>query len=132
MVNEWLTLIIPERMEIPVEKALVAQRVANQLNSTENAVDAAIKETSNLLNGLLEARQELKVSAVFGDSTTRKVTDAIAALAVARQAVVDAHNECAELKLRVGIRTKLNIIDKPNLLSETQGAVAGLVSRRAG
>ncbi len=96
-----------------MEKALVAQRIANQLASTENAVDAAIKETSHLLGGMLDARQELKLSAVFGDDAARKVTDAIAALAVARQSVIDAHNEMAELKLRAGIRTKLNVVDKP-------------------
>ncbi len=96
-----------------MEKALVAQRIANQLASTENAVDAAMKETSQLLAGMLDARQELKVSAVFGDEAARKVTDAIAALSVARQSVIDAHNELAELKLRAGIRTKLTVVDKP-------------------
>jgi hypothetical protein len=96
-----------------MEKAIVAQRLANQLASTENAVDAAIKETSLLLNGMLDARQELNLSAVFGDEAARKVADAIAALAAARQSVVDAHNEMAELKLRAGIRTKLNVTDKP-------------------
>jgi hypothetical protein len=100
-----------------MEKALVAQRLANQLASTENAVDSAMKETSQLLNGMLDARQELKLSAVFGDDAARKVTDAIAALATARQSIIDAHNEMAELKLRAGIRTKLNVSDKPSSIS---------------
>jgi hypothetical protein len=107
-----------------MEKAIVAQRVANQLAATENAMDSAIKETSQLLNGLLDARQELKVSAVFGDDATRKVMDALAALSVARQSVIDAHNELAELKLRAGIRTKLNVIDKPDLLQLTTEVTA--------
>jgi hypothetical protein len=111
-----------------MDKALVAQRVANQLASTENAVDAAIKETSQLLNGLIDARQELKVSAVFGDTATGKVTDAIAALAVARQSVIDAHNELAELKLRAGIRTKLTFVDKP---SQLINGVTEMAARRA-
>jgi hypothetical protein len=100
-----------------MEKALVAQRLANQLASTENAVDSAMKETSQLLNGMIDARQELKLSAVFGDDAARKVTDAIAALAVARQSIIDAHNEMAELKLRAGIRTKLVVSDKPSNVS---------------
>jgi hypothetical protein len=62
---------------------------------------------------MLDARQELKTSAVFGDEAGRKVMDAIAALSVARQSVIDAHNELAELKLRAGIRTKLIVSDKP-------------------
>jgi hypothetical protein len=106
-------------MEFSMDKALVAQRLANQLASTENAVDSAIKETSVLLSGMLDARQELKVSAVFGDDAARKVTDAIAALAVARQSIIDAHNELAVLKLRAGIRTKLNVVDKPPANSST-------------
>ena len=112
-----------------MDKAIVAQRVANQLATTENAVDSAIKETSQLLTGMIDARLELKTSAVFGDTAARKVTDAIAALAVARQAVIDAHNEMAELKLRAGIRTKLNVVDKPNLLAADKSLE--VVTRRA-
>ncbi len=106
-----------------MEKALVAQRLANQLASTENAVDSAMKETSQLLNGMLDARQELKLSAVFGDEAARKVTDAIAALAVARQSIIDAHNEMAELKLRAGIRTKLTVVDKPDSISSDDASI---------
>ena len=103
-----------------MEKAIVAQRVANQLASTENAMDAAIKETSQLLAGMLDARQELKVSAVFGDEAARKVMDAIGALSTARQSVIDAHNELADLKLRAGIRTKLVVSDKPQLMDDSK------------
>jgi hypothetical protein len=106
-----------------MEKALVAQRLANQLASTENAVDSAMKETSQLLNGMIDARQELKLSAVFGDDAARKVTDAIAALAVARQSIIDAHNEMAELKLRAGIRTKLTVVDKPDNISTDDASI---------
>jgi len=113
-----------------MDKAIVAQRVANQLATTENAVDSAIRETAQLLNGLLDARVELKTSAVFGDDATRKVTDAIAALATARQSVIDAHNELSELKLRAGIRTKLVAGDKPpNLAAD---GIAQISARRAG
>jgi hypothetical protein len=113
-----------------MDKAIVAQRVANQLATTENAVDSAIKETSQLLTGMIDARLELKTSAVFGDSAARKVTDAIAALAVARQSVIDAHNEMAELKLRAGIRTKLVVGDKPPAMSSDN--IADIATRRVG
>jgi hypothetical protein len=100
-----------------MEKALVAQRVANQLAVTENAIDGAMTETSALLTGLLEARRELGLSAVFGDEAAQKVTEALATLAAARKTVIEAHTELAELKLRAGIRTKLIVGDKPNSLS---------------
>ncbi len=112
-----------------MEKAIVAQRVANQLASTENAIDAATHETLKLLSGLLEARQELQVSAVFGDDVVRKVTEAVTALGSARQAVIDSHNELAELKLRAGIRTKLVYAEKFFLkkddASQIQSRLAG-------
>ena len=90
-----------------MDKALIAQTVANKLWATEDAVDKAIVQASQLMGGILEARQELRVSAVVGDDAVSKVAAAVAALAEARKAVVEAHNELAEVKLRVGIRTKL-------------------------
>jgi hypothetical protein len=97
-----------------MDKALVAQRVANRLFSTEKAVDAAMAETAVLMTSLIEARTELGLSAVVGDNATGKLAQAIATLAEARRAVISAHGDLADLKLRVGIRTKLiGVSDKP-------------------
>jgi len=90
-----------------MDKALIARTVANKLFATEAAVDTAIVETSKLLGGLVEARQEMNVSTVVGNEVFAKVAAALSALSEARTAMVDAHNELAEVKLRVGIRTKL-------------------------
>ena len=97
-----------------MDKALVAQRVANRLFATEKAVDAAMAEAASLMTSLAEARAELGLSAVVGDDATSKVAQAIATLAEARRSVVAAHGTLAETKLRVGIRTKLiGVTDKP-------------------
>jgi hypothetical protein len=102
-----------------MEKALVAQRVANRLFDTEKAVDKAMAETATLMMSLIEARAELGLSAVVGDSATSKLAQAIATLAEARRSVVSAHSDLAELKLRVGIRTKLvGVTDKPPSIEE--------------
>ena len=90
-----------------MERALVAQHVANKLFATENAIDQAIADASALVGELVKARQELGVSAVFADESMSRTTAALAALGQARTAVVAAHNELAESKLRVGIRMKL-------------------------
>jgi hypothetical protein len=90
-----------------VEKALIAQRVANKLFATENAVDAAILEATQLLGGMIEARQQIGFSAVLGSDAAAKIGAALNALTEARAAVVDAHNELAETKLRLGVRTKM-------------------------
>ena len=97
-----------------MDKALVAQRVANRLFATEKAVDAAMAEAASLMTSLAEARSELGLSAVVGDDVTSKVAQAIATLADARRSVVAAHGGLADLKIRVGIRTKLiGVTDKP-------------------
>ncbi len=98
-----------------MDKALVAQRVANRLFATEKAVDAAMTEAASLMMSLVEARADLGLSAVVGDEATAKVAQAIATLAEARRSVVAAHSDLADVKLRVGIRTKLvGVTDKPS------------------
>ena len=97
-----------------MEKALVAQRVANRLFATEKAIDAAMAEAAALMMSMSEARTELGLSAVVGDDATSKVAQAIATLAEARRAVVAAHANLDETKLRIGVRTKLiGVSDKP-------------------
>jgi hypothetical protein len=101
-------------MGITMDKALVGQGVANRLFATEKAVDMAMIEAAKLMTSLVDARSELHLSAVVGDEATSKVAQAIATLAEARRAIVAAHGDLADLKLRVGIRTKLiGIVDKP-------------------
>ena len=90
-----------------MEKALIAQRVATKLFATENAVDAAILEASQLLAGLIEARQEIGFSAVLGGEAVAKVTVALAALSDGRRAMVEAHHELNDTKLRLGVRTRM-------------------------
>ena len=98
-----------------MDKALVAQGVANRLFATEKAVDTAMAEAASLMTSLSNARTELHLSAVVGDEATMKVAQAIATLAEARRAIVSAHGDLADLKLRVGIRTKLiGVTDKPD------------------
>jgi hypothetical protein len=113
-----------------MDKALIAQTVAYKLFATEDAVDAAIVEASTLLSGVIEARRDMRLSAVVTDDLTTKIAAAISALSEAQAAVVGAHNEMAELKLRLGIRAKLlGVVDK-NEASSTQEQIRAL--RRAG
>jgi hypothetical protein len=91
-----------------VEKAIVAQRVANRLFATENAVDAAILEASQLMGSFMEARREIGFAATLGGDAINKVALAMSALAEARRACVDAHNELSEVKLRLNVRTRMD------------------------
>lgn len=90
-----------------MDKVFVAQGVANRLFATEVAIDTALAEASQLVTEMVQARQELNASALLGNEALAKVAEAIATLSAARSAVVVAHNELAESKLRMGIRTKM-------------------------
>jgi hypothetical protein len=109
-----------------MDKALIAQTVANKLFATENAIDTSIVEASKLMGGLIDARHEMRVSAVVGDDVVGKVAAALTALSEARKAVVEAHNELAEVKLRVGIRTKLLGVTDKSAAATHEPAVAQL------
>ena len=97
-----------------MEKVFVAQRVATKLFASENAVDAAMVETAELMADLLKARKDLGVSAVVGGRAASKLAEAMTALSEARSAMVEAHNELNDVKLRLGVRTKMiGVEDKP-------------------
>src|SRR5512135_683723 len=90
-----------------MEKAFVAQRVAKKLFVTEAAVDGALSEAAEFMTELLAARKDVNTSLVFADDVQVKLMEAMKALSEARTAMVGVHNELAEAKLRLGIRTKL-------------------------
>ena len=91
-----------------MDKVLVARRVAGKLHATEAAVDAALAEATQLMGEMIRGRQETKISAISTDPSMAKVSAAIAALAEARTAMVEAHAELDELRLRMGIRTRMD------------------------
>ena len=89
------------------DKMMVAQGVANRLFATEKAIDAALGEASGLMGEMLTSREELRISATVGEDAVAKVAEAVATLAQARHAVVAAHRELEQVKLRIGIRSKM-------------------------
>jgi len=95
-----------------VDKVLVARRVATKLRATETAVDAALAEATELMGEIIRGRRELNVSAIATDPSMSKIAAAVAALTEARTAMVGAHGELDELRLRVGIRTKMDYENK--------------------
>jgi len=106
-----------------VEKVLVARAVATKLRATEAAVDTALAEATELMGDIIKGRLDLKVSAGATDPSMAKITAAIAALSQARTAMVEAHGELDELRLRLGIRTRM---DGPENKVEQAPQVTGL------
>ncbi|MBE7218186.1 MAG: hypothetical protein INR64_06930 [Caulobacteraceae bacterium] len=90
-----------------VDKMLVAQGVANRVYATEAAIDAAMVEASQMMSSIISAQGELRLAACVTDGAIAKIAEAVSTLAAARQQVVASHAELAEVKLRLGIRTKM-------------------------
>lgn len=90
-----------------MEKVFVVKRVAGKLHGTEAAIDAAMVQAAELMADMVQARKDLRVSATVGSVATDKIMAALAALSEARTAMVDAHSELDETRLRLGVRTKM-------------------------
>jgi hypothetical protein len=90
-----------------MEKVFVVKRVAEKLWASEAAIDGAVASTAMLMADYIQAGIELKVSAVATEAGATKIAAAAKALADARAAMVEAHNELNDLKLRIGVRTKM-------------------------
>lgn len=103
-----------------MDKVFVAKRVAKKLFETEAAVDSALVEASELMSEMLKARKDVNTSLVFADEVQVKMMETMKALSEARTAMVGVHNELNEAKLRLGIRTKMDIIEKPAGLLESE------------
>ena len=90
-----------------MDKVFVAKQVASKLRATEASIDAALVEATELMGDMIRGRIETKVAAVATDPAMAKVAAAIAALSEARTAMVEAHAAADELRLRLGIRTRM-------------------------
>lgn len=104
-----------------MEKVFVAQRVASKLYATEAAVDAATVEVMEMMAELMQARKDLGLSATVGNGASAKFAEAVQALAIARTAIVEAHSQLDETRLRVGIRTRMGGFIKEDQLPQQIG-----------
>lgn len=95
-----------------MEKVFVVKRVASKLHGSEAAIDAAMVQAAELMADLVQARKDLGLAATVGADVTTKVMAAMAALTEARTAMVSAHGDLDEVRLRLGVRTKMIGWDK--------------------
>jgi hypothetical protein len=95
-----------------VERIELMQGVADKLFAAESTIDSAIADAAVLLSGMVEARKAARVSSTVDAQAHAKVVEAMVALNAARTAMVEAHAEMNEVKLRLGVRTKMVGFDK--------------------
>jgi hypothetical protein len=109
-----------------VDKVFTVKRVATKIRSAEHSVDAAMVEASEMIVELLRARKELGLAANVGDVAIAKMSEALSLLSEARTAMVASHAELAEVQLRIGVRTRMDVEDKaePTTASATLREVA--------
>lgn len=77
-----------------------ARRIAGELKASENDCDAALATNARLVASLLEARRDAGLPARTGRAALGRVVEAIAHAAKAREMLLDAHEELAQLDVR--------------------------------
>jgi hypothetical protein len=98
-----------------VDKAQVISGLAAELHGTEKAVDLAITQATTLVQAMIGARTALSVSPVAGAVSQSKAMEAIAALGVARDAVVACHAELQKDHRKMGWGVyAVGPVDKPD------------------
>ena len=94
-----------------MDRVTLMRGVAGKLFAAEGTIDGAIADTAALLAEMIEARKAAKVSTVVDAKASAKVVEAMAALSAARTAMAEAHTEMNEVKLRLGVRTRMDLVD---------------------
>ena len=91
-----------------MEKIFVIKSLAEKLWKTEDSITQSMADASALLAGMMQGRQDLKLSAMVTAKASDKIAQAIAQLAQAQSTIIEAHAEMEEVKLRLGVRTKMS------------------------
>ena len=94
-----------------MDKVVLMKGVAAKLFASEAAIDVAISDTAALVSQMIEARTAAKVSTTVDAKVHAKVAEAMMAMATARSAMAEAHAEMNEVKLRLGVRTRMDGIN---------------------
>lgn len=98
-----------------MDRDQVIASVAGELYATEKALDAAITQATTLVQSMIGARAALSISAVAGTTSQSKAMETIAALGVARDAIVACHAELQKDHRKMGWGTyALGPVDKPD------------------
>jgi hypothetical protein len=85
------------------QRRLIADQVAANLFEAEAAIDAALAKTARLACVMPELRADAGLSALIGQDAVERASEAIAALASARRAIVETHKELDLAKTQIGL-----------------------------
>jgi len=85
------------------QRRAVAEQVAGALFEAEAAIDAALCKTAQLTGVMPALRTQAGASALIGQDAVERATQAIAALAEARRAIVETHKELSVVQTQIGL-----------------------------
>jgi hypothetical protein len=85
------------------QRRMVAEQIASALFEAETAIDAALSKTATLTGVMPSLRQQAGLSALIGQDALERATQAIAALADARRAIVETHKELSLAQEQIGL-----------------------------
>jgi methyl-accepting chemotaxis protein len=80
-----------------------AEQVAGALFEVESAIDEAISKAAHLTGVMPALRKQAGASALIGQEALERATQAIAALAEARRAIVETHKELSTVQTQIGL-----------------------------
>lgn len=85
------------------QRRVAAEQVACALFEAETAIDAAISKAAQLTGVMPALRKQAGASALVGQDALERATQAIAALAEARRAIVETHKELSVVQGQIGL-----------------------------
>jgi hypothetical protein len=85
------------------QRRMVAEQIAGALFEAEAAIDAALSKTAHLTGVMPALRKEAGASALIGQDAVERASQAIAALAEARRAIVETHKELTVAQHQMGL-----------------------------
>ncbi len=87
-----------------MKRRIVAEQLATQLFTTEEAVDTTLALMGDLIAAMPRARLEAGLAAGVGQQAVDRVLEAASGMANARRSLIAAHEALAEAKDKVGLR----------------------------
>jgi hypothetical protein len=87
-----------------MKRRIVAERLANHLFNTEEAVDTTLALMGDLIAAMPRARLEAGLAAGVGQQAVDRVLEAASGMATARRSLIAAHEALAQAKDQIGLR----------------------------
>jgi hypothetical protein len=86
-----------------MNRQIIAQDVADHLAEAEMAIAHSMAKAAKLLEAMVLAQGQMRLSAVMVDPAMRRVTNALSTLGQAHAEMVSAHSRMDQIQRRIGL-----------------------------